>query len=247
MAQAAGLTHAAIARPWRALELTPHVPGTFNRSCDPFFVGNVRDIGGLDLTPPERAIGRRGDEKSQGRALTRTRPIRPMTPGQAGRGPPDYERHGVAALLAALHVATGQVIGEGHRRHRRHEFVKCLGTRDATIPAEEGVAIPRIADAAATPETPRGPRWLVERPRFIGHLTPTSGSWLNQAERFFAAIAAAQIRRGSFRRVNALEQSSESYREQYNKNAKPFVWTASAELILKKVEKVCKRTSNSGH
>ena len=112
MAQAAGLTHAAIARTWRAWELTPHVPEPFNRSCDPFFVGNGRDIGGLHLTPPERAIGRRGDEKSQARALTRTRPIRPMTPGQAGRGPPDYERHGVAALLAALHVATGQIIGD---------------------------------------------------------------------------------------------------------------------------------------
>ena len=247
MAKASGLTQSAISRIWRTFELKPHLHETFKLSTDPFFVEKVRDVVGLYLNPPERAIVLSVDEKSQVQALNRTQPILPMTPGQAERGTHDYERHGVTSLFAALNVATGEIIGECHRRHRQQEFVKFLETINAAIPAEEGVAIHLILDNYGTHKTPRVKRWLVKHPRFVVHFTPTSGSWLNQVERFFAQITEKQIRRGSFRSVKALEKSIADYLEEYNKAPKPFKWTASAELILKKVEDVCKRTSNSGH
>ena len=247
MAKASGLTQTAIARIWHAFELKPHLHETFKLSTDPFFVEKVRDVVGLYLNPPERAIVLSVDEKSQVQALNRTQPILPMTPGQAERGTHDYERHGVTSLFAALNVATGEIIGECYRRHRQQEFVKFLETIDAAIPVEEGVAIHLILDNYGTHKTPRVKRWLVKHPRFVVHFTPTSGSWLNQVERFFAEITEKQIRRGSFKSVKALEKSIADYLGEYNKSPKPFKWTASAELILKKVEDVCKRTSNSGH
>ena len=245
MAQATGLSQTAIARIWRAFELKPHLRENFKFSTDPYFVEKVRDVVGLDLNPPERAIVLSVDEKSQVQALDRTQPILPMTPGQAERGTHDYERHGVTSLFAALNVATGEIIGECHRRHRQQEFVKFLDTIDAAIPAEDGVAIHLILDNYGTHKTPRVKRWLVKHPRFVVHFTPTSGSWLNQVERFFAEITEKQIRRGSFKSVKSLEAAIRSYLEKHNENPKPFVWTASAELILRKVEKVCERTSNS--
>ena len=247
MAKATGLSQTAIARIWRAFELKPHLHETFTLSTDPYFVEKVRDVVGLYLNPPERAIVLSVDEKSQVQALDRTQPILPMTPGQAERGTHDYERHGVTSLFAARNVATGEIIGECHRRHRQQEFVKFLDTIDASIPVEDGVTIHLILDNYGTHETPRVKRWLVKHPRFAVHFTPTSGSWLNQIERFFAEITEKQIRRGSFKSVKALEASIRSYLEKHNENPKPFVWTASAELILRKVEKVCERTSNSGH
>ena len=247
MAKAAGLSQTAVTRIWRAFELKPHLRETFKLSTDPFFVEKVRDVVGLYLNPPEKAIVLSVDEKSQCQALDRTQPILPMTPGQAERGTHDYVRHGVTSLFAALDVATGRIIGECHRRHRQQEFVKFLDTIDAAVPAEDGVTIHLILDNYATHKTPRVKRWLARHPRFRVHFTPTSGSWLNQIERFFAEITEKRIRRGSFRSVKALEKAIEAYLEEHNKDPKPFRWTASADLILRKVEEVCKRINNSGH
>ena len=247
MAKATGLSQTAVTRIWRAFELKPHLRETFKLSTDPFFVEKVRDVVGLYLNPPERAIVLSVDEKSQCQALDRTQPILPMTPGQAERGTHDYVRHGVTSLFAALDVATGRIIGECHRRHRQQEFVKFLDTIDAAVPAEDGVTIHLILDNYATHKTPKVRRWLARHPRFRVHFTPTSGSWLNQIERFFAEITEKRIRRGSFRSVKALERAIESYLEEHNKDPKPFRWTASADLILRKVEDVCKRINNSGH
>jgi transposase len=247
MAEATGLSQTAIVRIWRAFELQPHRRETFKLSTDPFFVEKVRDVVGLYLNPPERAIVLSVDEKSQVQALDRTQPILPLMSGQAERGTPDYVRNGTTSLFAALNVATGQVIGKCYRRHRQQEFLRFLETIDATIPEQEGVAVHLILDNYGTHKAPRVKRWLTRHPRFVVHFTPTSGSWLNQVERFFAEITEKKIRRGAYRSVRALEESIRDYLDHHNANPKPFVWTADADLILRRVEKVCKRISNSGH
>jgi transposase len=247
MAKACGLSPTAVGRIWRAFGLQPHRSETFKLSADPFFVEKVRDVVGLYLNPPDRAVVLSVDEKSQVQALDRTQPILPMTPGQVERGTHDYVRHGVTSLFAALNVATGAVIGRCLRRHRQQEFVRFLETIDAAVPAGDGVAVHLILDNYGTHKTPRVRRWLARHPRFVVHFTPTGGSWLNQVERFFAEITDKQIRRGSFRSVTALEQAITSYLEAHNKDPKPFVWTASADLILRKVEDACKRINNPGH
>lgn len=247
MAEACGLSQTAVSRIWRAFGLKPHLHETFKLSTDPFFIEKVRDVVGLYLNPPDRAIILSVDEKSQVQALNRTQPLIPMTPGQAERGTHDYERHGTTSLFAALNVATGEVIGQCYRRHRQQEFVKFLDAIDAAVPAEEGVAVHLILDNYGTHKTPRVKRWLARHPRFVVHFTPTSGSWLNQVERFFAEITDKRIRRGSFRSVKALEQAIADYLVAHNTEPKPFAWTASADLILRKVEDVCKRINNSGH
>ena len=247
MAAACGLSQTAVARIWRAFGLKPHLSETFKLSTDPFFVEKVRDVVGLYLNPPDRAIVLSVDEKSQVQALNRTQPLIPMTPGQAERGTHDYERHGTTSLFAALNVATGEVIGQCYRRHRQQEFVRFLDAIDVAVPEEEGVAVHLILDNYGTHKAPRVRRWLARHPRFVVHFTPTSGSWLNQVERFFAEITDRRIRRGSFRSVKALEQAIADYLATHNTDPKPFVWTASADLILRKVEDVCKRINNSGH
>ena len=247
MATTLGLSQSAISRIWRAFELKPHLHETFKLSTDPFFVEKVRDVVGLYMNPPERAIVLSVDEKSQVQALDRTQPLLPMTLGQAERGTHDYVRHGTTSLFAALNVATGKIIGKCYRKHRQHEFVKFLDKINATVPEEPGVRIHLILDNYATHKTPRVKRWLLKHPRFEAHFTPTSGSWLNQVERFFAEITEKQIRRGVFKSVRALEAAIDSYLQQHNENPKSFTWTASADIILRKVEAVCKRTSNSGH
>jgi transposase len=247
MARAAGLSQTAVARIWRAFGLKPHRHETFKLSTDPFFVEKVRDVVGLYLDPPERAVVLCVDEKSQVQALDRTQPTLPMTPGQAERGTHDYVRHGTTSLFAALNVATGEVIGRCHRRHRQQEFVRFLDLIDAAVPAEEGVTIHIVMDNYGTHKTPRVKRWLLRHPRFVAHFTPTSASWLNQVERFFAHITERRIRRGVFRSVGALEQAIRGYLDEHNRDPKPFVWTANADVILRRVEDTCKRTSNSGH
>jgi transposase len=247
MAKACGLSQTAVARIWRAFGLQPHRHETFKLSTDPFFVEKVRDVVGLYLNPPDRAVVLSVDEKSQVQALDRTQPLLPMTPGQAERGTHDYERHGTTSLFAALNVATGQVIGQCYRRHRQQEFVKFLDAIDAAVPVEDGVSVHLILDNYGTHKTPRVKRWLARHPRFVVHFTPTSGSWLNQVERFFAEITDKRIRRGSFRSVTALEQAITAYLEAHNEDPKPFTWTASADLIFRKVQDVCKRINNSGH
>jgi len=247
MAKKAGLSQATVSRIWRAFGLKPHLHEKFKLSTDPFFVEKVRDVVGLYLNPPEHAIVLCVDEKTQIQALDRTQPILPMTVGQAERGTHDYVRNGTTSLFAALDVATGEVIGECHRRHRQQEFVKFLKTIDESIPHEEGVTIHLVMDNYGTHKTPLVKRWLSRHPRYVVHFTPTSASWLNQVERFFAEITEKRIRRGAFKGVKALEAAIHAYLEEHNHAPKPFVWTATADRILRKVEDVCKRTCDSGH
>lgn len=247
MAKATGLTQTAVARIWRAFGLKPHLRETFKLSTDPYFVEKVRDVVGLYLDPPDRAVVLCVDEKSGTQALDRTQPVLPMTPGQAERGTHDYVRHGTTSLFAALDVATGRVIGKCHRRHRHQEFVKFLADIDAAVPHEDGVTIPLVMDNYATHKTPAVKRWLARHPRFVAHFTPTSGSWLNQVERFFAEITEKRLRRGVFKSIRELERAIEAYLAERNADPKPFRWTATADLILRRVEDVCKRTLNSGH
>jgi len=247
MAKAVGLSQAAVSRIWRAFGLKPHLRENFKLSTDPFFVEKVRDVVGLYLNPPERAVVLSVDEKSQVQALDRTQPLLPMAPGQAERGTHDYVRHGTTSLFAALNVATGAVIGKCYRRHRQQEFVKFLEAIDTAVPAEPGVSVHLIIDNYATHKAPSVKRWLLRHPRFVAHFTPTSGSWLNQVERFFAEITDKRIRRSSFKSVAALEAAIESYLQERNREPKPFRWTASVETILQKVENICKRTCDSGH
>lgn len=247
MAKAVGLSQTAITRIWRAFGLQPHRHETFKLSTDPFFVEKVRDVVGLYLNPPDRAIVLSVDEKSQIQALNRTQPLLPLVPGQAERGTHDYERHGTTSLFAALNVATGAVLGKCYRRHRQDEFVRFLDEVDASLTKEPGVTVHLILDNYATHKTPRVKRWLARHPEYVVHFTPTSGSWLNQVERFFAEITTKRIRRGAFRSVKALEAAIQAYLDEHNRDPKPFQWTATADLIFKKIEKVCQRTSNSGH
>ena len=247
MAQATGLSQATIGRIWRAFGLQPHRTDTFKLSTDPFFVEKVRDVVGLYLNPPDRAIVLCVDEKSQVQALNRTQPLLPLEPGQAERGTHDYERHGVTSLFAALNVATGEVIGQCHRRHRQQEFVKFLDRIDATLTREPGVSVHIVMDNYGTHKTAKVKRWFRRHPEYHLHFTPTYSSWLNQVERFFAEITEKRIRRGCFRSVKELEEAIREYLENHNKNSRPFVWTATAEKILERVAKVCKRISDSGH
>ena len=247
MAKAVGLSQTAISRVWRAFGLKPHLSETFKLSTDPFFVEKVRDVVGLYMSPPEKAIVLSVDEKSQVQALDRTQPLLPMTPGQAERGTHDYVRNGTTSLFAALDVATGRVIGKCYRRHRQQEFIRFLNEIDAQVERGPGVEIHIILDNYGTHKTPAVKRWFERHPEYRVHFTPTSGSWLNQVERFFAEITEKRIRRGVFRSVAALEEAIRDYLAHHNENPKPFVWTADADLILNRVQQVCERISNSGH
>jgi transposase len=247
MAQATGLSQTAIVRIWHAFGLQPHRSDTFKLSTDPLFVEKVRDVVGLYVSPPDKALVLCVDEKSQVQALDRTQPLLPLGPGQVERGTHDYVRHGTTSLFAALDVATGKIIGKCHRRHRHQEFVKFLELIDATVPKEEGVTIHLVMDNYGTHKAPKVRRWLQRRPEYQVHFIPTSSSWLNQVERFFAEITEKRIRRGVFRSVSELEGAIREYLEKHNENPKPFVWTASADLILQRVKRVCERISNSGH
>jgi transposase len=247
MAKATGLTQTAISRIWRAFELKPHLANTFKLSEDPLFIEKVRDIVGLYMSPPENALVLAVDEKSQVQALDRTQPLLPLQPGAAERHTHDYVRHGTTSLFAALNVATGEIIGACHRRHRQQEFLKFLKHLDATLVREPGVTIHLVLDNYATHKTPAVKRWFVKHPEYVLHFTPTSASWLNQVERFFAEITEKRIRRGAFRSVRALEQAIREYLDNHNLNPRPFAWTADADLILGRIAKVCERTCNSGH
>ena len=246
LAEQVGLSQSAIVRIWRSFGLQPHRSETFKLSTDPFLIEKVRDIVGLYVNPPERAVVLCVDEKSQVQALDRTQPILPLRPGLPEQRTNDYERHGTTSLFAALDVATGKLIGECHRRHRHQEFLKFLELVDSSIPADAG-EIHLILDNYGTHKTSKVIRWFARHPRFHVHFTPTSGSWLNQVERWFADITEKRIRRGSFTSVPSLEKAIREYLEHNNQNPKPFVWTADADLILGKIQRLCERISNSGH
>ena len=247
MAEAAGLSQTSVGRIWRPFGLKPHLRETFKLSTDPFFVEKVRDVVGLYMSPPERAIVLCVDEKSQVQALDRTQPLLPMAPGQAERRTHDYVRNGTTSLFAALNVATGEVIGRCHRRHRAKEFLRFLDEVHARVPHEPGVEVHLVLDNYATHKTPAVKRWFLRHPEYRLHFTPTSSSWLNLVERFFAEITEKRIRRGAFRSVAALEVAIREYLEHHNASPRPFVWTADADLILNRIKRVCERTSDSGH
>jgi transposase len=247
MAKATGMSQSAISRIWRAFSLQPHRIETFKLSTDPQFIDKVRDIVGLYMSPPENAIVLCIDEKSQVQALDRTQPLLPLEPGRPERRTHDYARHGTTSLFAALNVATGEVIGHCHQRHRQQEFLKFLEQIDQAIPEEPGIEIHLVMDNYATHKAPRVRRWLIKRPRYHVHFTPTSASWLNQVERFFAEITEKRIRRGAFRSVPALKKAILDYLDHHNQNPKPFRWTADADKILERVANVCKRINDSGH
>jgi transposase len=247
MAERVGLSQTAISRIWRAFNLQPHREATFKLSTDPLFVDKVRDVVGLYMNPPDRALVLSIDEKSQIQALDRSQPLLPMEPGQPERRAHDYARHGVTSLFAALNVATGKVIGKCLRRHRSEEFVKFLRHLDKTIEKEPGLEIHLIMDNYATHKTAAVKRWLARHPEYHVHFTPTASSWLNQVERFFAQITAKRIRRGVFRSVAQLETAIREYLDEHNQNPKPFVWTADADNILRRVAQVCERIRDSGH
>jgi transposase len=247
LAEELGRSQSTVSRVWRAFGLKPHKAETSRLSTDPFFIEKVRDVVGLYMSPPDNAIVLCVDEKSQVQALDRTQPLLPTTPGQAERHTHDYVRNGTTSLFAALSVATGEVIGKCHRRHRHQEFLKLLEEIDAKVPKEPGVEIHLVLDNYATHKTPAVKRWFLRHPEYRLHFTPTSGSWLNLVERFFAEITEKRIRRGVFRSVAALEAAIREYLEHHNASPKPFVWTADADLILNRIKRVCERTSDSGH
>ncbi|MFC1662124.1 IS630 family transposase [Gemmatimonadota bacterium] len=245
MAKASGLSQSAISRIWRAFALQPHRTETFKLSTDPLFIEKVRDIVGLYLNPPDRALVLCVDEKSQIQALDRSQPLLPMRPGQIERRTHDYVRHGTTSLFAALDVKTGEVIGECHRRHRSVEFRAFLDRIEAEVPADLDVHL--IVDNYGTHKTQLIKRWLAKRPRFHIHFTPTSASWLNLIERWFAALTEKQIRRSAHRSTRELETAILRYIEHGNQHPQPFVWTKSADQILASIARFCERTSASGH
>lgn len=241
LARELGLSQTAVARIWRAFGLKPHRRSSFKLSTDPFFVEKVRDIVGLYMAPPQKAIVLCVDEKSQVQALDRTQPIQPLLPGRSEKASHDYVRHGTTSLFAALDVATGKVIGTCHRRHRHQEFLAFLDHLDTTLARQEHTTIHVVMDNYGTHKHPRVRDWFVRHPGFVPHFTPTSSSWLNQVERFFAQITERRIRRGTFRSVAELEQAIADYLQTHNKKSRPFVWTKSADLILSKVCKLAER------
>jgi len=245
LARQVGLSPMTVSRIWRAFGLKPHLQETFKLSNDPFFVEKVRDIVGLYVNPPCRALVLCVDEKSQVQALERSQPLLPMKPGQAEKRTHDYHRHGTTSLFAAFDVATGRVIGSCHRRHRHQEFLSFLEKIEASVPEQLDVHL--ILDNYATHKTPRVHRWFLRHPRYQLHFTPTSASWLNQVERWFGLITEKRIRRDAYRSVAELEKAIADYITHHNRDPKPFVWTASADLILSKVARICKRSSGTPH
>jgi transposase len=245
MARDAGLSQTAVSRIWRAFGLQPHRQETFKLSSDPLFVEKVRDIVGLYLDPPIKAMVLCVDEKSQIQALDRTQPLLPLAPGIPERRTHDYARHGTTTLFAALDIATGEVIGELHRRHRSGEFLQFLRTIEANVPPQMNIHL--VMDNYGTHKTPTIRGWFARNPRFHVHFTPTSASWLNQVERWFATLTQNYIRRGTHRSTRQLEQAIRHYLDLNNARPKPFVWSKSADDILASVERFCLRTSNSRH
>ena len=229
----------------RAFGLQPHRVENFKFSKDPQFVEKVRDIVGLYLNPPDRAIILCVDEKSQVQALNRTEPILPLGPGIPARQSHDYERHGVTSLFAAMDVASGVTISNCYRRHRHQEFLRFLNEIETNLPARLDVHL--VMDNYGTHKVTKVRSWLARHPRYHVHFTPTSGSWLNLVERLFAEVTERCVRRGSHTAVRVLEKAMLDYLDQRNRNPKPFVWTADANLILGKVERLFKRISRSGH
>ena len=244
MAERHGVSFTAIQRVWRMFGLQPHRTETFKLSDDPEFVAKVRDIIGLYLNPPDKAVVLCVDEKSQIQALDRTQPILPLRPGIPERQTHDYVRNGTTSLFAALNAATGQVIGQCHARHRHQEFLKFLKHINAAAP--RGRDIHLVMDNYGTHKHPKVREWLAKHPRYHVHFTPVGASWLNMVECFFSQLTRRRIRRGTFHNVSALERAIEQYLAQHNETPHPFVWTKPARTVLRKVRH-CKETLVSEH
>ena len=240
MSRAVGYAPSTIHAIWKAFGLQPHRSETFKLSSDPLFVEKVRDIVGLYLAPPERALVLCVDEKSQIQALDRSQPMLPMRPGQVERRSHDYKRHGTTSLFAALDIATGKVIGQCFPRHRAGEFRKFLNRIEANVPDDLDIHI--VMDNYATHKTPAIRKWFAKRPHWHVHFTPTSASWINQVERFFALLTEKQLRRGVHRSTAELEQVILDYLDIVNEDPKPFRWTKPANEILATIQRFCLRT-----
>lgn len=245
MAQKLKVSQSTVSRVWRAFGLQPHRSETFKLSTDPLFIDKVRDIVGLYLNPPTKAMVLCVDEKSQIQALDRTQPLLPLAPGLPERRTHDYLRHGTTTLFAALDLATGSVIGELHRRHRAKEFLAFLRTIDNNVPANLSVHL--VMDNSSTHKTPSVKGWLARHPRFQIHFTPTSSSWMNLVERWFGLLSQRQIKRGTHRSTLELERAIRQYLDIYNQAPKPFIWSKTADEIFASLARFCKRISDSGH
>ena len=245
MAREIGLTQSAVHRIWKAFGLQPHRQQTWKLSKDPQFIDKVRDVVGLYLDPPERAVVLCVDEKSQIQALDRTAPIFPMLPGVPERATHDYKRSGTSSLYAALDIASGKVIGSLHSRHRAIEFKKFLQTLDREVPS--GLEVHLVLDNASTHKTPAIQRWLAGHPRFVVHFTPTSSSWLNLVERWFAELTTKKLRRGAHRTVRDLNTDIRAWIQTWNDNPRPYVWTKTADEILESIATYCTRINESRH
>ena len=245
MAQHLGLSQSMVSRVWRAFGLAPHKQDSWKLSKDPLFVEKVRDVVGLYMDPPERAVVLCVDEKTQIQALNRTAPVFPMLPGTPARATHDYVRHGTSSLYAALDLTTGKIIGSLHSRHRSQEFLAFLKKIDAEVPAELDCHV--VLDNASTHKTPAVKRWLTNHPRFVLHFTPTSSSWLNLVERWFSELTTKKLRRGTHTSVRQLNTDIRTWIQTWNDNPRPYVWTKTADQILASIGNYCTRINDSGH
>lgn len=245
LAAETGLSPTTVHRYIQLFGLQPHRAKSFKLSNDPFFVEKVRDIVGLYLNPPENALVLCVDEKSQCQALERTQPVLPMGLGYVEGVTHDYVRHGTTTLFAALDVGSGEVLAQCKRRHRHQEFLAFLKHIDQQVPKDLDIHL--ICDNYATHKHPKVRAWLARRPRYHVHYTPTYSSWLNQVERWFGLITQQAIRRGSFKSVPDLVGRIKRYTEHYNLTAQPFVWTATADSIFGKLERLCNVINGTSH
>ncbi|MFJ9371195.1 IS630 family transposase [Nocardia sp. NPDC101769] len=245
MAAESGLSKSTVGRIWKAFRLAPHRVDEFKISNDPQFVDKVRDVVGLYLDPPEKALVLCVDEKSQIQALDRSAPVLPMMPGMPERRTHDYIRHPITTLFAALDIANGEVIGEIHRRHRAVEFKKFLITLDKRVPPELDVHL--ICDNYSTHKAPVVAKWLAAHPRFHMHFTPTYSSWLNQVERWFGLLTDKKLRRSAHRSIQALERDIRDWITRWNTDPKPFTWTKTADDILERLASYLQRIPGAEH
>lgn len=245
MAHEARLSAATVHRIWQAFGIQPHRQRHFKLSTDPFFVEKVRDIVGLYLNPPHKAVVLCVDEKSQIQALDRTQPLPPMGLGYVEGVTHDYKRHGTTTLFAALNVATGQIFSACKPRHRHQEYLSFLKRMEESVPHHLDIHL--IVDNYATHKHPKVKRWLSLHSRWHVHYTPTYASWLNQVEIWFNIITQKAIRRGTFKRVKELTTRIDQFVQSYNVHSHPFIWTATADSILQKIERLCQRISETRH
>lgn len=233
MAKAQGVSEATVRRIWKQHNLKPHRVETFKLSRDKRFIEKLHDVVGLYLNPPDQALVLCVDEKSQIQALDRTQPLLPLRPGIPARQTHDYKRNGTTTLFAALSMLDGKVIGHCMPRHRHQEFIRFLKQIDTDTPM--GLDLHLIVDNYGTHKHPRVASWLKRHPRFHLHFIPTSSSWLNMVERWFREITDKRLRRGTFESERALIRAIMDYIDNHNQNPKAFVWTASEDVIMKKI------------